>query len=60
MFTSSFSKVIAPGMRVGYGVLPEYLAQRVAAAALDTYVSPPLWPQAEVYEFLNADSCRLS
>ena len=46
--------MIAPGLRVGYGVLPDHLAQRVAAAALDTYVSPPLWPQAEVYEFLTA------
>jgi 2-aminoadipate transaminase len=53
-FTSSFSKVIAPGLRVGYGVLPEDLAPSVAAAAMDTYVSPPLWPQAEVYEFLTA------
>jgi|SRR5271165_5154708 len=52
--TSSFSKVIAPGLRVGYGVLPEHLVPRVAAAALDTYVSPPLWPQAEIYEFLTA------
>ncbi|HTA00188.1 MAG TPA: PLP-dependent aminotransferase family protein [Streptosporangiaceae bacterium] len=54
VFASSFSKVIAPGLRVGYGVLPEHLAPAVAAAALDTYVSPPLWPQAEIYEFLNA------
>lgn len=54
VFTSSFSKVIAPGLRVGYGVLPEHLVQRVATAALDAYVSPPLWPQAEVYEFLAA------
>jgi 2-aminoadipate transaminase len=54
VLVSSFSKVIAPGLRVGYGVLPEHLAPRAAAAALDTYVSPPLWPQAEVYEFLAA------
>lgn len=55
VFASSFSKVIAPGLRVGYGVLPPQLAPRVAAAALDTYVSPPMWPQAEIYEFLAAD-----
>jgi len=52
VFMSSFSKMVAPGLRVGYGVLPEQLAQRVAAVGLDSYVSPPLWPQAEVYEFL--------
>ena len=52
VFMSSFSKVVAPGLRVGYGVLPEQLAQRVAAVALDSYVSPPMWPQAEIYEFL--------
>jgi 2-aminoadipate transaminase len=52
VFMSSFSKVVAPGLRVGYGVLPERLAEQVAAVALGTYVSPPLWPQAEIYEFL--------
>jgi 2-aminoadipate transaminase len=33
VFASSFSKVIAPGLRVGYGVLPEYLAGPVTSAA---------------------------
>jgi 2-aminoadipate transaminase len=54
VFTSSFSKIVAPGLRVGYAVLPESLAKPVASMALDTYVSPPLWPQAEIYEFLAA------
>ena len=54
VFASSFSKIVAPGLRVGYAVLPEHLAGPVAQAALDTYVSPPLWPQAVVYEFLAA------
>ncbi len=54
IFISSFSKTIAPGLRVGYAVLPESLVQPVAAMTLNAYVSPPLWPQAEVYEFLAA------
>jgi 2-aminoadipate transaminase len=54
VFISSFSKIIAPGLRVGYGTLPEFLVPAVAEVAMETYVSPPLWPQAEVYEFLEA------
>jgi 2-aminoadipate transaminase len=52
VFASSFSKIIAPGLRVGYGVLPEHLAGPVTGAAADAYVSPPMWPQAVAYEFL--------
>jgi 2-aminoadipate transaminase len=52
VFASSFSKIIAPGLRVGYGVLPEHLAGPVTGAAAEAYVSPPMWPQAVAYEFL--------
>ena len=45
---------MAPGLRVGYGVLPGHLAGPVTEAALETYVSPPTWPQAVVHEFLAA------
>jgi 2-aminoadipate transaminase len=54
VYASSFSKIVAPGLRVGYGVLPEHLAGPIIRAALHTYVSPPLWPQAVVEEFLAA------
>jgi 2-aminoadipate transaminase len=54
IFTSSFSKIVAPGLRVGYGIVPEHLAGPVERAALEAYVSPPLWPQAVVLEFLAA------
>jgi 2-aminoadipate transaminase len=54
VFASSFSKIVAPGLRVGYGVLPGHLAGAVTEAALETYVSPPTWPQAVVHEFLAA------
>src|SRR5215213_623780 len=52
IYSSSFSKTVAPGVRVGYLVLPQPLAGRVAAAAAATYITPSLLAQATVYEFL--------
>jgi 2-aminoadipate transaminase len=54
VFTSSFSKVVAPGLRVGYLLLPERLVGRIEALAMATYVSPPILPQAQLLEFLEA------
>jgi 2-aminoadipate transaminase len=54
ILASSFSKSVAPGLRVGYLVLPERLVAPVRARALETYVSPPLLPQAQLLEFLRA------
>lgn len=51
--SSSFSKIVAPGVRVGYLVLPKPLAERVEAVATSTYISPALLSQATVYEFLR-------
>jgi 2-aminoadipate transaminase len=53
VFTSSFSKTVAPGLRVGYAVLPPQLVAPVAAIATRTYVSPPLFAQAQLLEFLE-------
>ena len=52
-YASSFSKTIAPGVRVGYLVLPQELAARVEARAVGTYISPPFLTQATVFEFLS-------
>jgi DNA-binding transcriptional MocR family regulator len=54
VFTSSFSKTVAPGLRVGYAVLPPQLVAPVSALATRTYVSPPLFAQAQLLEFLEA------
>jgi 2-aminoadipate transaminase len=52
-YASSFSKTIAPGVRVGYFVLPADLASHLEALAVSTYISPPLLTQATVHEFLR-------
>jgi 2-aminoadipate transaminase len=52
-YASSFSKTIAPGVRVGYFVLPPALAAQMEALAVSTYISPPFMTQATVHEFLR-------
>src|ERR671930_898653 len=49
-YSSSFSKTIAPGLRVGYFVLPEELERKLEAAATSTYITPALLSQATVFE----------
>ena len=56
IYESSFSKSIAPGVRVGYFVLPVALAAEVEALAVSTYITPPYLTQATVYEFLRRGS----
>jgi DNA-binding transcriptional MocR family regulator len=52
-YSSSFSKTIAPGLRVGWFVLPEALAREVEATATATYITPVLLGQATVHEFVS-------
>ena len=52
-YQSSFSKTVAPGVRVGYFVLPPELAAQIEALAVSTYISPPFIAQATVHEFLR-------
>ena len=49
-FTSSFSKTVAPGLRVGYVVVPNALRAGYDDRVVSTYISPPLLPQAIVHE----------
>ena len=53
VYSSSFSKTIAPGLRVGWYVLPEGLESALEAAATSTYITPVLLAQATVAEFLR-------
>ncbi len=54
IFASSFSKSVAPGLRVGYLILPEHLVAPLTSAVARTYVSPPLLAQAQLQLFLDA------
>jgi len=56
IYSSSFSKTVAPGARVGYFVLPPELARAIEAAAVSTYITPALLAHATVYEFLRRGS----
>ena len=53
IFASSFSKSVAPGLRVGYLMLPERLVAPLTSAVARTYVSPPLMAQAQLQLFLD-------
>jgi 2-aminoadipate transaminase len=53
VYSSSFSATIAPGLRVGWLILPDALAARLAEIATATYITPALLGQATVYEFLR-------
>lgn len=50
---SSFSKLISPGLRVGYAVVPPDLAEPLAKTAEDTYINASYFNQAMVYEFIH-------
>ena len=53
MYSSSFSKTIAPGLRVGYVVLSEAMAASLEDLVASTYITPGLVTQATVLEFLR-------
>jgi 2-aminoadipate transaminase len=52
-YASSFSKTVAPGLRVGWFTAPAGLAARLEARAVSNYISPPFLSQATVFELID-------
>jgi 2-aminoadipate transaminase len=52
-YTSSFSKTVAPGLRTGYFVLPPSDGGAFEDRANSTYISPPFFTQATIFEFIE-------
>ena len=54
IFLSSFSKTVAPGIRTGYLILPEELVPAIEELVLSNYVSPAIFVEAALLEFLTS------
>jgi DNA-binding transcriptional MocR family regulator len=53
LFLSSFSKTVAPGIRTGYVILPEALVPEIEALVLENYVSPAIFVEAALHDFVT-------
>jgi 2-aminoadipate transaminase len=60
VYASSFSKTVAPGIRVGYLVGPEELIAAIRKRATETYISPNMVAQAIVAEFCDSGAIDVS
>jgi DNA-binding transcriptional MocR family regulator len=60
VYASSFTKTVAPGVRVGYLIGPPGLIGDIARLATNTYISPGMAAQATVYEFCASGALERS
>jgi 2-aminoadipate transaminase len=51
---SSFTKTVAPGLRIGYAIAPADLAARLTRYATDTYIGPGALAQATLAAYCEA------
>jgi 2-aminoadipate transaminase len=60
VYASSFSKTIAPGVRVGYLIGPSTVIAALRERAVNTYISPNMLAQAIVGEFCTSGAIHES
>jgi 2-aminoadipate transaminase len=53
IYSSSFSKTVAPGLRTGYFILPHALVKPLEGIASSTTISPSLLPEATLHRFVS-------
>lgn len=53
IYSGSFSKVISPGMRVGYAIAPKAIIQKMVVCKQGQDVHTNIWSQLVCYEFLT-------
>ena len=53
IYAGSFSKVISPGMRVGYTIAPQEIIQKMVVCKQGQDVHTNIWSQLVCYEFLT-------
>jgi DNA-binding transcriptional MocR family regulator len=53
IYSSSFSKTVAPGLRTGYFILPQALVKPLETIASSTTISPSLLPEATLNRFVR-------
>ncbi len=51
---SSFTKTVAPGLRIGYAVAPAELAAKLVRHATDTYIGPGALAQSTLAAYVEA------
>jgi DNA-binding transcriptional MocR family regulator len=54
VYSSSFTKTVAPGIRTGYLVLPERLAPGLAKLSENTYIAPNTFAEAALAAYCRA------